>query len=102
MALKGMGETEKTAQYLRRDCLEISGVKPNAEYSSENIVESIGKVLNVSVAENDIPDAHPSCSCKKDAMPKLIVKFTRTNVCNEFYATRKVLAEKNLIEDPAL
>jgi len=27
MALKTMGETEEMAQYLRRDCLEISGVK---------------------------------------------------------------------------
>ena len=43
MALKTMGETEEMAQYLRRDCLEISGVKPNAEFSSENIVESIGE-----------------------------------------------------------
>ena len=54
MALKTMGETEEMAQYLRRDCLEISGVKPNAEFSSENIVESIGKVLNVNVTEKDI------------------------------------------------
>ena len=59
MALKAMGETEEMAQYLRRDCLEISGVKSNAEFSSENIVESIGKVLNVSVTENDISVAHP-------------------------------------------
>ena len=58
MALKAMGETEEMAQYLRRDCLEISGVKSNAEFSSENTVESIEKVLNVSVTENDISVAH--------------------------------------------
>ena len=102
MAFKAMGETEEMAQYLRRDCLEISGVKPNAEFSSENIVESIGKVLNVSVTENDISVAHPLPSYKKDALPKLIVKFTRTNVRNEFYAKRKVLAAKNFLEDPVL
>ena len=54
MALKTMSETEKMAQYLRRDCLEISRVKPNPEFSSENIVDSIGKVLNVNVTEKDI------------------------------------------------
>ena len=54
MALKAIGETEEMTQYLRSDCLEILGVKSNAEFSSENIVESIGKVLNVSVTENDI------------------------------------------------
>ena len=59
MAPKAMGETEEMAQYLRSDCLEISGVKSNAEFSSENIVESIGKVLNVSVTENDVSVAHP-------------------------------------------
>ena len=91
-----MGETEEIAQYLQRDCLEISGVKPNTEYSSENIVESIGKVLNVNVTDADISIAHPLPSYKKDALPKLIVKFTRRNVRNEFYAKRKVLTGKNL------
>ena len=102
MALKTMGETEKMAQYLRRDCLEISGVKPNTEYSSDNIVESIGKVLNVNVTDVDISIAHPLPSYKKDALPKLIVKFTHGNVRNEFYANRKVLAGKNLPADPVL
>ena len=64
---------------------------------SENIVESIGKVLNFSVTENDISVADPLPSYKKDALLKLIVKFTRTNVRNEFYAKRKVLAGKNLL-----
>ena len=99
MALKTMGKTEETAQYLRRDCLEILGVKLNAQFSSENIRESIGKVLNVSVIENDISVAHPLLSYKKDALPKLIVKLTRMNVRN---AKRKVLATKNLLEDPVL
>ena len=67
MALKTMGETEEMAQHLRRDCLEISGVKPNAEFSSKNIVEGIGKVLNVNVTEKDISVAHPLPSYKKDS-----------------------------------
>ena len=58
MALKTMGKTEETAQYLRRDCREISGVKLNAQFSRENILESIGKVLNVSVTENDLSLIH--------------------------------------------
>ena len=72
--------------------------------SSENIVESIGKVLNVSVTEIDISVAHPLASYKKESrtLPKFIVKFTHTDVRNEFYAKRKVLAAKNLQEDPVL
>lgn len=38
----------------------------------------------------------------KTSLPKLIEKFTRTNVRNELYAKRKVLASKNLLEDPVL
>ena len=102
MALKTMADTKEMAQYLRRDCLEISGVKTNAEYSSENIIENIGKVLNVNVTEKDISVAHPLPSYKKDVLPKIIVKFTRRNVRNKFYAKRKVLAGKNLPEDPVL
>ena len=41
MVLKAMGETAEMAQYLRRDCPEISGVKPNAQFRSES---QIGKV----------------------------------------------------------
>ena len=41
MALKATGETAEMAQYIRRDCLEISGKKPNAQFSSES---KIGKV----------------------------------------------------------
>ncbi|CAB3992044.1 Hypothetical predicted protein [Paramuricea clavata] len=74
MTLEAKGESDELAQYLRRDCLEISGVKPNAEYSSEAIVEN--------------------------ALPKIIVKFTRRNVRNKFYAERKTLAGKNLKDNP--
>ena len=30
---------EELAQYIRRDCLEISGVPPSESYSSNDIVE---------------------------------------------------------------
>lgn len=100
MTLEAKGESDELAQYLRRDCLEISGVKPNAEYSSEAIVESIGKVLKVKIEEKDISTAHPLPTFNKDALPKIIVKFTRRNVRNKFYAERKTLAGKNLKDNP--
>lgn len=100
MTLEAKGESDELAQYLRRDCLEISGVKPNAEYSSEAIVESIGKVLKVNIEEKDISTAHPLPTFNKDALPKIIVKFTRRNVRNKFYAERKTLAGKNLKDNP--
>jgi hypothetical protein len=100
VTLEAKVESDELAQYLRRDCLEISGVKPNAEYSSEAIVESIGKVLKVKIEEKDISIAHPLPTFNKDALPKIIVKFTRRNVRNKFYAERKTLAGKNLKDNP--
>ena len=41
MALQAMGEAAEMAQYLRRDCPKISGVKPNAQFRSGS---QIGKV----------------------------------------------------------
>ena len=63
-------------------CCNLINELNNAEFSSENIVESIGKVLNVSITEIDISVAHPLASYKKDTLPKFIVKFTRKDVCN--------------------
>jgi hypothetical protein len=39
-------------------------------------------------------------SFNKDALPKIIVKFTRRNVRNEYYAKRKALAGQNLKTNP--
>ena len=33
-------EAEELAQYMRRDCLEVAGVKPNGEYNSEDIAKN--------------------------------------------------------------
>ena len=35
-----MSQIEKIAQYVRRDCLEILGIKSSAECTCENIVTS--------------------------------------------------------------
>lgn len=74
-------------------------MKLNVEYSSENIVENIGKVLNVNVIEKDILVVYFLFLYKKDVLLKIIVKFICRNVCNEFYVKRKVFVGKNFLED---
>ena len=82
------------AQYLRRDCLEISGIPALSEdFSTNDIVIAVGKVINVSVKEDDISASHPLPSCNSDAPPKIIVKFTRRDVRNVFYANRRKLVK---------
>ena len=41
MTIKTMGETEEMAKHLPRDCLEISGVKLNAELSRISVAHSL-------------------------------------------------------------
>ena len=48
------------AQYLRRDCLEISGIPLSEDYSTSDIVIAVGKAINVSVKEEDISTSIPS------------------------------------------
>ena len=42
-------QVEELAQYIRRDCLEISGVPPSENYSSNDIVRSVGKLIGIQV-----------------------------------------------------
>ena len=81
-------EIDEMAQYMRHDCLEISCVKSNANFSSESIVVNIGKALDLDINVNDISIAHP-----REALPKIIVKFTLRDVRNAlhgFYITEHI------------
>ena len=82
---------ESMAQCLRRDCLEISGIPLSEDYSTNDIVIAVGKAINVPVKEEDISTSHPLPSYNSDASPKIIVKFTRRDVRNVFYANRRKL-----------
>ena len=46
-ALEALRQTEEMAQYLRRDCLEITGVKAIAERESSAIVQVVGKAMGI-------------------------------------------------------
>ena len=80
LAYNASSEVEQISQYLRRDCLEITGIATNAERSAEAIIKSIGDVLGVPLQDNDISIAHPIPTYKVGAPPKLFVKFTRRSV----------------------
>ena len=50
---------ENLAQYLRRDCREISGIPPSENYSSNDIVMAVGQAIEVAIKEEDISISHP-------------------------------------------
>lgn len=95
-------QAEELAQYLRRDCLEISGVQATTTCSPEAIVKSVGKAVGLTISQHDISITHPIPSYKVDAPPKIIVKFTRRDVRNKFYSSRKKLANKKVKDLPDL
>ena len=102
LAYNASSEVEQIAQYLRRDCLEITGIATNEECSAEAIIKSIGDVIGVPLKDNDISIAHPIPTYKVGAPPKLIVKFTRRSVRDKFYLNRGKLARKKAKDLPNL
>ena len=91
-ACDALDEIDDLAQYVRRDCLEISGIKPSENCKAEDIVKSVGEAMGIRLNESDISIAHPLPTLKKDS-PKIIVKFTQRKRRNQFYINRKKLAK---------
>jgi len=52
---------------------------------------AVGKVINISVKEEDISTSHPLQSYNSDTPSKIILKFTRKDVRNVFYANQRKL-----------
>lgn len=92
-----MNGFENLAEYLRRDCLEISGVPPSENYTCNQLVVAVGQAIGVQVEEEDLSTSHPLPTFKEDAPPKIIVKFTRS-----FYTNRKKLIDKKASDLPDL
>ena len=97
-----MSQIEEIAQFVPRDCLEISGIKPSAECTCENIVNSIGKAIVAPIVKEEISIAHQIRSYKADVPLKINVKFTRRDIRNRFYGSRRKLASKKIQDLPDL
>ena len=95
-------KVEEIAQYLRQDCLELTGVMANEKCPAEAIAKSVGNVIGVPLQDNDISIAHPISTYKEDVPPKLFVKYTRRNARNKFYSNRRKLARKKAKDLPNL
>lgn len=97
-----ISETDELAQYLRRDCLEISGMNTKDEAQCIEAVKSIAEALDVEVSQSEISTAHPLPRYKRDLPPKFIVKFTRRDVKNNIYSKRSKLDKKTAKDLPHL
>ena len=93
---------ENLAEYLRRDCLEISGVPPSESYTCNQLVMAVGQTIGVQVKEEDISISHSLPTFKEDVPPKIIVKFTRRDTRNSFYTNRRKFIDKKASDLPGL
>ena len=58
-ACDALGEIDDLAQYVRRVCLEISGIEPSENCKAEDIVKSVGEAMGTHLHESDFSIAHP-------------------------------------------
>ena len=68
-------ELDDFAQYLRRDCVEISGISATENLSCEDIVTSLGEEMGLELDDSDISIAHPLPTFSDVKNDKVIVKF---------------------------
>ena len=85
---------DETQQYLRRDCLEVTGVPMRAQDNPNQIVKEIGSLIGVEIDDSDIAIAHKLPNTRK-VKNRLIVKFLRREKREEVYKKRKNLVGKN-------
>lgn len=91
-------------QYIRRECLEISGIPQLPHEDTNEIVINVGKLIGMNVGKADISVSHrlPKKTSYSNAVshgrasqePKIIAKFIRRDIRDQFYAGRKRLKNK--------
>lgn len=92
-------------QYSRRDCLEIKGIPEKESESVEetnDIVQSLGDKIGVTIQEYDISISHRLPSRRSSSLytgspTPIIVKFTNRIVRDKFYRARRLL--KNITSE---
>ena len=88
-------------QYSRRECLEIFGIPQKHSENTNVIVENIGRLIGVEIGENNISVSHrlPARKNRRNIYgakkpipnPGIIVKFTRRDMKDRLYKSRKQL-----------
>lgn len=88
-----MASLDDMQQYLRRDCLEITGIPVVPLDDPSNLVAEVCSVLNVNLEANDISIAHrlPATRNIKD---RIIVKFVKRSKRDEIHKRRSMLMVK--------
>ena len=87
-------QIDDVQQYLRRDCVEITGIPVTSQDNAKSIAMEVGDLMGVRVEENDISTAH-RLPASKNVTNRIIVKFVNRDKRNEFYQNRRMLVNKS-------
>ena len=80
-------------QYLRRDCLEITGIPTVPDENTTGLVIELASAIGVNLDDKDISIAHRLPESRK-VKDRLIVKFTRRVKRDEVYKKRSILKKQ--------
>ena len=92
---------DETQQYLRSDCLEVTGVPVRSQDNPNQIVKEIGSLIGVEIDDSDIATAHRVPATEK-VKNSLIVKFLRREKREDVYKKRKNFIGKNTSHLPTV
>ena len=94
---------DEQEQYSRRECLEIRGIPTAIGEDTDEIIKSVGSILDVDIDDSDISVSHrigipsstrPETSAtvtSRAATAAIIVKFTNRNIRDKLYKSRSKL-----------
>ena len=93
-------DTAELQQYTRRNNIEISGLPETIEDKSlEDTVIKIAKVVDISIAKNDIEACHRLRRRKKDNGPRrIIVRFVNRKIAEKFMRKGNELRKPYIFE----
>ncbi|CAB3998987.1 Hypothetical predicted protein [Paramuricea clavata] len=92
-------QIDEIQQYLRRDCVEITGIPVTSVDDPKILAKELGDLMEVQVDERDISTAHRLPASKK-VKDRIIVKFVNRDKRNQFYQRRSRLAGKSVKDLP--
>lgn len=92
---------DETQQYLRRDCLEITGVPKTSHDNPKQLVKEIGTLIGAEIDDSHIAAAH-RLPDSKNVKNRMIVKFLQRDKREEVFKKRKHLVGKNIRHLPSL
>lgn len=92
-------DMESLRQYIRRDLLEIHGVPFTQGENTNAIVKNVAQIVdpNMELNENDISISH-RLQAAEGFTPPIIVKFTRRDVRDKLYKSKRNLNLKTAVD----